>query len=95
MQFKQKSKKSENPRTEWRMWPSSPPPKQTRKSVWQNEWGSFVKGVGVKGSDLNNFGNEWHPFQKEKYYTDSVYFNTNCLSQRHRQKVLEALHMLI
>lgn len=51
--------------------------------------------MGVKGTDLNNFGNEWHPFQKEKYYTDTVYFNTNRLSQRHRQKVLEALYMLI
>lgn len=57
--------------------------------------GVLFKGTGVKGTDLNNFGNEWHPFQKEKCYTDTVFFNTNCVSQRHRQKFLEALYMLI
>lgn len=57
--------------------------------------GVLFKGMGVKGTDLNNFGNEWHPFQKEKYYTDAVFFNTNCVSQRHRQKFFEALYMLI
>lgn len=89
MQFKQKSKKSENPGDEWRMWPSSP--QKTRKSVWQNDWGSFVKGMGVKGTDLNNFGNEWHPFQKEKYYTDTVCTLTQIVFHRDTGKSLGSI----